>query len=82
MDDIIKILRKYGICKRPYRGKTDPGEYVTVCQGCGKKITNRDQDLDKVAYTVTKRGDAMFFHRDCAVKAWNGKIKWLKKEDI
>ena len=76
-DEVVKMLRKAGKCVRQARGK-DKGEYTTVCQGCGKKISSSDPDSGDIEFVATKRGDVYFFHRQCFKKAFAGGIKWEK----
>lgn len=74
--DKVKYLRRYGVCRRAPQGRI-PGDYETVCQGCGKAIRCTD-DLSRVHLVVTKRGDTYFWHDKCQGKIWGGKIKSCK----
>lgn len=46
----------------------------TCCQGCGKVIHPETDDLSRVEYVKTKRGDHWFFHTACAGNVWGRKI--------
>ena len=50
----------------------------TCCQGCGKAIHPETDDLTRVGYVKTKRGDHWFFHTTCAANVWGRKISWEK----
>lgn len=74
-EELIKIIRKYGTCIRPYSSKREPGLFTAICPGCRAEFRSTDPDtLKEMEYTITKRGDAVFFHRACMKKAWNAKI--------
>lgn len=75
--DRLKLIKKAGKCTRPAAGK-DKGEWITVCQGCGKTIKSTDPD-EGIEFSVTKKGSIYFFHTGCLKKAMNGGIKWLQK---
>lgn len=78
-DDIkkkLQMIKKFGKCKRPPAGK-DKGLYIVVCQGCGKQIKSDDVPaLEDIDFSITKRGDGIFWHRGCYEKVWKEKIKW------
>lgn len=70
-----KTLRKYGKCISLYSSRKMPGEYVVTCPGCRKEISTARDNLDDVEISVTKRGTATFWHKECGLsKVWNGRI--------
>ena len=50
----------------------------TCRKGCGKVIHPVTDDLSRVEYVKTKRGDHWFFHTACAGNVWSRKISWEK----
>ena len=53
-DEKLKMVKKTGRCTHPPAGRQVKGEWVVVCQGCGKMISSNDPD-EGVEFTVTKR---------------------------
>lgn len=59
----------------------------TCCKGCGKVIHPETDDLSRVEYVKTKRGNHWFFHTACAGNVWGrkdqlGKVKENSHEEI
>lgn len=69
-----KLLKRYGTCVTPYVCKNQPGKYVSVCPGCRRDISTTDENMADVELSVSKRGTATFWHKNCYRKAWNGRI--------
>ena len=77
-DEKLKMIKKTGRCTHPPAGRQAKGEWVVVCQGCGKMISSNDPD-EGVEFTVTKRGSVYFFHTNCMKAAMNGPIRYDKE---
>lgn len=59
----------------------DNGDYIHICQGCGKVINLDVDHSDKlIEFVKTHSGNLYFFHKECADRVWGNKIKWMREE--
>lgn len=67
-----KMIQKYGQFVR-----LDGRQSVcrTVCQGCGEVIMS--DTTEEIGYSISKRGEANFWHKACEGDVWMSKVRWV-----